>query len=171
MFIALIENNKLKNRMIYNIINGCCIVLLSVLSFTYVMSDNATYMSRQEVYTNYYNISSNILQKVYDLDGYSKDKKWIFTDNIRYKSKFAPMANGTISNDYETWNNVDGIWMNYQFYERYLGEQIKMATKDEYYSIVDTEEVKNMEAYPSKNCVKIIGDFIIVKIGDQSYKK
>lgn len=133
------------------------------------MSDNATYMSRKEVHINYLTTSNNILQKVYNMDNYSKDKKWIFTDNIRYKSKFAQMANGFISNDYETWNAIDGIWMNRQFYERYLGEKINMASKEEYYDILKLEEVKNMEPYPSNNCVKIIGDYIVIKISDQSY--
>lgn len=44
-----------------------------------------------------------------------------------------------------------------------------MASKEEYYDILKLEEVKNMEPYPSNNCVKIIGDYIVIKISDQSY--
>lgn len=168
LFIVLIENTIL-NDQLCKFIKYINLGLLIILIITYIMSDNATYMSRQEVHINYLTTSNNILQKVYNLDNYSKDKKWIFTDNIRYKSKFAQMANGFISNDYETWNAIDGIWMNRQFYERYLGEKINMASKEEYYDILKLEEVKNMEPYPSNNCVKIIGDYIVIKISDQSY--
>lgn len=167
-FVMMIENLN-NNNNIYTFLKSANIVVISILVFTYIMSDNATYMARQEVFTNYYSISSNILQNAHNLEGYSKEKKWIFTDNIRYKSKFSKMANGFISDDYETWNVIDGIWMNYQFYDRYLGEKIKMASKEEYYRVVETEEVKKMEAYPSKNSVKIIGEYIVVKIGNENY--
>ncbi len=168
LFVMMIENLNNDNN-VYTFIKSANIIVISILVFTYIMSDNATYMARHEVFTNYYSISSNILQNVHNLEDYSKEKKWIFTDNIRYKSKFSKMANGFISNDYETWNGIDGIWLNYQFYDRYLGEKIKMASKDEYYRVVETEEVKKMEAYPSKNSVKIIGDYIVVKIGNENY--
>ena len=168
--ISLIQNNISENIINKNIIISNTIIIL-VLIFTYIMSDNATYLARQEVFENYYSISNDILHKVHNLEGYNSQMKWIFSDNIRYESKFAKMANGTISNDYETWNNIDGIWLNFNFYDRYLGTKLNMGTKDDYFEIIDTDDFRNMPQYPSKDSIKIIDDFVVVKIGSEYYKK
>lgn len=169
LVIAFIENSNLKNNIQNKIVRNTVNIILAFMIFTYIMSDNATYMARDEVYKNYYNIANNILTKAYSIDGYSAEKKWIFTDNIRYVSKFANMSTGVIANDYETWDNIDGIWANYQFFSRYLGVELNMATKEEYYKMIEKEEIKNMKEYPSKDCVKVIGDYIVVKISNSHY--
>lgn len=166
--IVMISKNEIIN--LYDQIYPIIIVpLITIMLWTFVCSDNATYFARDEVFKNYYTISMNILEKVQDLEGYNKDMKWMFSDNIRYTSKFAPMANGTISNDYETWNIIDGIWMNIPFYTRYLGTNINMCNKEEYYRIIQTEEFREMEEYPNKGCVKIIDDIVVIKITANTY--
>ena len=168
--IKIVEILKDDNKII-KLLSQASLILIILISVTYVMSDNATYLARDEVYKNYYAISSNILNRVQELDGYSDDLKWIFTDNIRYKSKLTPMSNGVIANDYETWNNIDGIWMNYQFYDRYLGTQINLGTKEDYFYITEKDEYKNMPEYPKAGSIKIIDEFIVIKIGQDCYKR
>ena len=141
-----------------------------VLCFTYLMSDNATYVSRNDVYRNYYSISNDILSIVHNLDGYERGMKWCFTDNIRYKSDFVKLSNGVIANDYETWDNIDGIWHSWNFYHRYLGIDLYLVDKDEYLSIIDNPEVIDMPLYPSNGSVKIVDNVVVIKIGN-TYNK
>lgn len=171
-FIMLISNlnsnviNKFMNYIKYGVY-----ALLMILCYTYVMSDNATYYSRNDVYKNYYTISNDILHLVHNLDGYERGMKWCFTDNIRYKSEFTLMSNGMIANDYETWDNLDGIWSTWGFYHRYLGIDLYMVDKDTYYEVVENEKVKNMPVYPSKDSVQILDGVVVIKISNNYYKK
>lgn len=166
--MLLLDKEPVKNicKQIFTLISTG---IIFILLWTFICSDNATYFAREEVYRNYFSTMSNIYARIQQIDGYNRNMSIMFSDNVRFTSKFASIANGTISNDYETWDNIDGIWMNQQFFSTYLGENIKMCTKDEYYEIIQTKEFKNMNQYPDDGCIKIINDIIVVKISNHTY--
>lgn len=117
-------------------------------------------MCRHETYRNYYTVANDIYSKVTELDEYSKDKKWLFSDVIRFKARDTNRSNGFISNDNETWNNYNGITQNYNFFDKYLGIKIKMCS---------TEEFKNMPIYPNNGSIKIINNIIVIKISENTF--
>lgn len=170
LIIILIVSNIDDYRFI-KCLKYCICFLLLILCYTNIMADNATYFARNEVYQNYYTISNDILSQVNSLDNYQEGMKWCFTDNIRFKSQYSLMSNGNIANDYETWDNVDGIWSSWAFYHRYLGTDLYMVDKEEYFDIVFSDSVKNMPIYPSNGSIKIIDDRVIIKLSDNGYSK
>ena len=125
-------------------------------------------MCRQETYRNYYTIASDIYSKATELDEYSADKKWLFSNVIKFKARDLERTNGFISSDNETWNNYNGLAQNYGFFDKYLGIKIKICTRDEYNKIVNSEEFKNMPIYPNNGSIKIINDIIVIKVSENT---
>ena len=156
------EDIKIKTRIFIYVV----IILILLLCHTFIYSNNASFMARKDVRNNYYTISSDILSRAKELDGYNEDLKWFFNDYIIYRSKYMPISNGFVSLNYETWDNPYGTWLNIQFYDRYLGQKIQMVTYDEYNEIIKSEEFSNMPIYPAKGSIKIVNDYIIVKLSD-----
>lgn len=141
---------------------------VSVLCITYIFSNNVSYMCREETYQNYYVTQLRILTKVQNLEEYSPDMKIMFSDTIRFDASLKQYANGFKSNDYETWDNFQGILTNKHFYKRYFGIDINLCTQEEYENIINSDEFKEMEIFPKENSVKIIDNIIVVKLSDNN---
>lgn len=168
LFIAIIYN-ELSDTSIENLFKYIYIITLLILSLTFILENTFTYMCRHETYRNYYTVANDIYSKVTELDEYSKDKKWLFSDVIRFKARDTNRSNGFISSDNETWNNYGGIAQNYNFFDKYLGIKIKMCSNEEYKNLTETEEFKNMPIYPNKGSIKIINDIIVIKISENTF--
>ncbi|MEI3434742.1 MAG: hypothetical protein BHW09_05840 [Clostridium sp. CAG:245_30_32] len=168
VFLAVIYN-KLEDTLVSNIVKYMYIILILILANTYVIENTFTYMCRQETYRNYYTIASDIYSKATELDEYSADKKWLFSNVIKFKARDLERTNGFISSDNETWNNYNGLAQNYGFFDKYLGIKIKICTRDEYNKIVNSEEFKNMPIYPNNGSIKIINNIIVIKISDKVF--
>lgn len=141
-------------------------VAVTILCGTFILSNNATYMARYDVFQNYYTESIRILSKVEMLDGYSNELKWMFSDNIQYVSAYSKMANGFISNNYMTWSAAKGIWLNKPFYKKYFGKKINMVTYEQHNAILESEEFQNMGIYPENDSIRIIDDIIVIKLSE-----
>lgn len=167
--LMIIIYSNLKNNSINNIVKYLCIVLITILTNSFIIENTYTYMNRQETYKNYYTVANDIYSKVTSMEEYTTDKKWLFSDVIKFKSNNLEKTNGFISHDNETWNNYNGILQNYRFFDKYLGIKIKICSKDEYDSIVKNNEFKNMPIYPNCGSIKIIDNIIVIKISDQVF--
>ena len=140
-----------------------------ILIFTFVLENTFTYVARNQTFRNYYTISMDIYSRAVQLEGYSKDKEWMFSDVIRFIVRDANRANGFISDDNVTWNNYNGTLQNSSFYEKYLGIKIKICSKEKYREIVETEEFKNMPIYPTNGSIKIINNVVVIKTTDNTF--
>jgi hypothetical protein len=145
------------------------IIMVSILIITFIWSDNASYMAREQVYENYYATSIRILTRVEQLEEYREDMKWMFNDIIYYRSTLSEYANGFTSNENETWACYEGTGLTVEFFQMYLGKSITMVNKQEYDEIVNTEEYKNMTTFPDVDSIKIINDTIVVKLNEVVY--
>ena len=168
LFIAIIYN-ELSDTSVENTYKYIYIITLVICSFTFILENTFTYMCRHETYRNYYTVANDIYSKVTELDEYSKDKKWLFSDVIRFKARDTNRSNGFISNDNETWNNYNGITQNYNFFDKYWGIKIKMCSTEEYKNLTKTEEFKNMPIYPNNGSIKIINNIIVIKISENTF--
>ena len=165
--IALIYN-KLNNNSFENILKYGYIITMTILVFTFLLENTFTYMCRQSTYKNY-TLSNDIYSKVTELPEYSKDKKWMFSNVIRFYARDTNRSNGFISHDNETWNNYGGTLQNSNYFEKYLGIKIKMCSKSEYDEIKQTEEFKQMKIYPENGSIAVINDIIVIKVSDKTF--
>lgn len=168
ILITLIYES-MDDKSLENILRYIFLILMIILIFTFVLENTFTYVARNQTFRNYYTISMDIYSRAVQLEGYSKDKEWMFSDVIRFKVRDANRANGFISDDNVTWNNYNGTLQNSSFYEKYLGIKIKICSKEKYREIVETEEFKNMPIYPTNGSIKIINNVVVIKTTDNTF--
>lgn len=169
IILVILIYKKLNDSVFENLIKYVLIITMLILMLTFILENTYTYMDRQQTYINYYTISNDIYSKVVELDEYSNDKKWMFSDVIRFYASDREKTNGFISNDNETWDNYNGTTQNISYFEKYLGIKINICSKEEYDEIVKTESFKDMPIYPNKGSIKIINDVIVIKISDKTF--
>ncbi len=134
-------------------------VLLGILTYTFMLSNNGTFMAREQTYQNYYSQMSTYLQKAKNLEGYHEELPWMFSDIIRYQADVAKASNGYLALDYETYNNFYGELETCIFVDHYFGERMVMSGLDQYHAIGETEEFKEMKLGE----VRIIDGVVVVK--------
>ena len=154
--IILFEKNDIK------IVKYLGYTFLFLLSYTFLLSNNGTFMAREDTYKNYYYESMNLLTKAKQLEDYNPEYQWMMSDIIRYQSDLVKASNGYLSKDYETYDNYFGILETEIFFDHYFGERIVMVDYDTYKEIANTEEYKNMKLGE----VKIINSTIVCKISE-----
>ena len=167
--IIILIYNYLPKKNFSNLLKWGLVITSIILIWTFLLQNIFTYIAREQTYINYRTISSDIYSRVVELENYSVDKKWMFSDVIRFTVRDLERSNGFITHDNVTWNNYNGLLQNANYYEKYLGIKIKICSKDEYYKIIKTEEFKKMPVYPSSGSVRIIDDIIVIKTSEKTY--
>lgn len=167
--IIILIYNYLPKKNFSNLLKWGLVITSIILIWTFLLQNIFTYIAREQTYINYRTISSDIYSRVVELENYSVDKKWMFSDVIRFTVRDLERSNGFITHDNVTWNNYNGLLQNANYYEKYLGIKIKICSKDEYYKIIKTEEFKKMPVYPISGSVRIIDDIIVIKTSEKTY--
>jgi hypothetical protein len=157
LFVILIEKYS-----IIPIIKSISIVVILVLCYTYLLSNNGTFQSRVDTYNHYYAQSSYILNQVKSLKDYDSNLPWMFNNTIYYQSPIVTASNGYLARDLETFYDYLGVIENEDFYRRFLGEKISVVSYERYSEIVRNDEYKSMK----KGDIKIIDDVIVIKVSD-----
>ena len=164
IFLEKIPNNSVQNLLKW-LVSGSMIVLV----WTFFLSNIFTYIVREETYINYKTVATNIYTQATMLEDYSIDKKWMFSDIIRFNVRDVERSNGFIAKDNATWKNYNGVLQNRGLFEKNLGIKITMADRETYDKIKVSEEFINMPIYPNPGSIKIIEDTIVIKTSEKVY--
>ena len=162
LFIYILIIIIIYNFLSINLLKSVSFVLLCVLSYTFLLSNNSTFMARNEVYNNFYYECNQLINKIKNIDGYDESYQIMINDVFRYNSDFVPLSNGFLALQYETFENHVGLGGYSNFYKRYFGENITMVDKNKYLEIVEKDAYKDMEI----GDIKIIDNVIVAKISD-----
>lgn len=166
--VVLVYQNLSQNRF-STILKYGILISIIILNWSFLIENTFTYIAREQTYKNYYTIASDIYTKVTNLENYSPEQEWLFSDVIRFQVRDAYRANGFISDDNMTWNNYSGLSQNSSFYEKYLGIKIKIVSIDKYREIVKSAEFKSMPVYPNYGSIKIIDDVVVIKVSNSTF--
>lgn len=147
-----------------NIVRNVGIVASFIICFTFLLADNGEFMSRQDVYNNFYQRTLLTLNRVSTLKDYNSEMKWMFSNTYTYSSTLNKYSLGFVSGQTETFGGFIGIEGIKIFYNRYHGIDIELVDYDTYKRIIETEEFKNMKV----NTEKIIDDIIVIKNSDST---
>ena len=150
---------------VMNIIRNIGIIAISIICFTYFLADNAEFMTRQDVYNNFYQRTSTTLNKIVMLDNYDEQMKWMFSSIYTYSSPLKKYSLGFASSQNETFDNFIGLEGIKIFYKRYHGKDIELVDYETYKKISETEEYKKMKI----NTEKIIDNIIVIKNSNTIY--
>ena len=162
IFIYILMIIVIYNYLSIKTIKSIFYILIVILSYTYLLSNNSTFMVRNEIHNNFYYKCNELLIKIKNTNGYNEDLPIMINDIFKYESDFLPKSNGFIALQNETFENHVGLKGYSIFYKRYFGEDITMVDKDTYLNIIETDEYKNMKI----GDVEIINNVIVAKISD-----
>lgn len=166
LIIYLVDNSIFKWNNILSIILFVCLIFVS---WTFVLSANATYDSYKLSYSIYKEQFSSALDNVYDLDNYFVNKTRIVVigrpsdkicrDNIGIY-KYAE----NLYDNLLYWNNphLDPI-TTYQYLLNEFGIDGGVMEYEEYIDFVNKEECISMPSYPSKGYVQMIDGCAVIK--------
>ena len=158
ILIIVIADEYLDIKILKNLLY----ILIIILSYTFLLSNNSTFMARDEIYNNFYYECNQLLYKIKNVEGYRDDLPVMINDIFKYNSSFVKSSNGFFALQNQTFENQVGLSGYSVFYKRYFGEDITMVDKNKYFEIVEKDEYKDMNI----NEVKIIDDVIVYKISD-----
>ena len=145
------------------ILRSLSALFIMVLCYTYLLSNNGTFQSRVDTYNHYYAQSSQILNRVKNLEGYQEDMPWMFNNIIMYQSPNVKASNGYLAKDYETFSGYLGVHENEDFYRRFLGEKITVVPEEKYREILEKEEYQSMNV----GDIQIIDGVIVIKVNEE----
>ena len=150
------------------------IVLLTtlVLVANQVVIANVSYHKAQMAYEKSYGVLVRIADRMEQTYGVEKCEKILvlgaLEDSRSYSVNLPPEITGITDgfiirfDDETVGQSVFTSALN-----EYCGKNYDFLSGEEKRKLAHTEEVKNMEAWPGKNCIKVIGDTVVVKLGTE----
>ena len=134
---------------------------------------DATYKSLEITHNKILNISNDLVKSIKEL-GYNKEVMIIgnINENEFYNynteleiSNINKLTYGFIIDlpfFWDEFNNNKNGWTRYLY--QYTGTNINYVSKDKYDEILNSKEIKSLEAYPSKKSIKLIDNVIVIKL-------
>lgn len=148
------------------------VLLMTALSWTYVLSANATYESYKLSYNTYKSQFASALDMVYQLDGYEHNTTPIAVvgypsdQALRENIKIYNYAIGLHSN-LLYWQTPDLDFTSTYFYLlNEFGINTGVTEHDYYRGIILNPDVKNMPNWPNPNSVEMINGYAVIKFGE-----
>lgn len=140
---------------------------------TYYIAINTTYAAMKLSYNQAYSTTVRILDRIETTEGYRKDLPILFggiigNDNYPRRSTLYNYTIGSITINpvfHDTYHGAAGTWV--KFIQIFFGLNLDLCNEQEYYSIVKSEEYKQMGCFPEENSVKIINSIVVVKFYDE----
>lgn len=152
--IELIQNGKFNN-----IIQILSYIVSALIIWTFILSDNATYIATKLYNDQMYAVGNRILTSI-DNNAEITDKTPIVVlGHLDFSIQNESLLNLT---------NFDvsdvNIWTWQIFLQDHLGIGRNICTMESYTEIMNSEEYLNMSIYPSEGCIKIINGTAVVKL-------
>lgn len=150
-----------------------CAFLISAISLTYYLADNTSYSAMQLTYNQSIMTTERIISRIENLDGYKKEMPVLFagiidTYNYPRTSNLYDFTLGPGPNNSVFHGSYSGqIWTWKRFLEIFFGIDYPIPSDILYSNIVNSDEFKEMEIFPSKDSIKILQDTVVVKLKDE----
>lgn len=157
----------------YEVLKICASLCMAYILLTYYVSDNVTYTVEKLTYNQAYSTVSRILDRVENLQGYSKDLPIMIAGivgndnyprvNDLYKYSSCDISNSTVfhftyGGEVETWRNFINI---------FFGLNLNFCDDNTYYQLYQSPEFKDMGKFPEPNSVRIIHGIVVVKLHEE----
>lgn len=167
---VLMTFEMLQEKLILSkMLNWGIVFMTAVILETYFLSVVITYETTELSYNQARGIVNRVISRMEEYPGYRSDMKKLFAgiiDDTNF-NKTMDIYNYTVANSLRTslfhatyWGH-ESTWSN--FYNLFFGMQINFCDDYEYYTIIHSDEFKEMDIFPGKNSVKMINDVMVVK--------
>lgn len=147
-----------------------CAVLLTVITFCYIYSNNVAYMKMNLVQTEMTSFFTVLESRISQVENFSDETPVVFYGEFKIEDKnlydMNEMYGDTVILGYE-YNARDLInresWKRYMAYHTGFAPNIIDAPAD----ILETDEFANLKVYPDADSIKVINGILVVKLSDQ----
>ena len=159
IILLLKQNELLEENVFNNILNIVSFIVSCVIIWTYILSNNATYVATDLYNKQMYSIGNSIVEEIIDIPEVQKDMRIAVTGKLDFSihnDDLLKLTNFDVS-DVNMWT-----WQ--VFLQDNLGLGWDIWDYSDYKEIIDTEEYKQMPIYPYDGYVKIINDVVFVKL-------
>lgn len=159
----------------FHMLLSISLILLNIINWTYLLSDNATYLYLNKLQSRYISVAECIYTRLGAIEGYTKDMPILIAgriteDNYPFNNvpKIKELKNAAIGQISEWdyfWPGYAGTkngW--YCLFREHLGQSINLCSDEEYVNIVSTENFDNMGVFPNNNSTKIINGVVVIKL-------
>ena len=152
--IELIQNGKFNN-----IIQILSYIISALIIWTFILSDNATYIATKLYNNQMYAVGNRILTSIDNNAEITDKTPIVILGHLDFSIQNKSLLNLT---------NFDvsdvNIWTWQIFLQDHLGIGRNIYTMKNYTEIMNSEEFINMPIYPSDGCTKIINGTAVVKL-------
>lgn len=146
------------------------LLVVNIISWTYLLSDQATYLYVEQSRNQTLSIADRMLNSMDLLDEYERDMPVLIAGTVSdseypINSRLKEMSIGQISEWGMFWQDHYGMkscWC--ALYKTYFGIDINYCTDEQYSLITNSEEFKNMNIFPENGSVKIIDNTVVFKL-------
>lgn len=140
---------------------------------TYYLADNTSYSALKLTYNQAYSTTERIIDRLETTPGYNKNCQIVFggivgNNNFPRTSKLYDFTVGSIVNNtvfHGTYGGQIGTWVN--FIKIFFGLDVIPVDENIYYNIINSDEYKKMEIFPSPNSIRIQDGIITIKLSDE----
>lgn len=148
------------------------IVMVNIMNWTYVLSDNATYLYMETSRNQTLSIAERMLAKMDQLEGYKSDMPVLIAgtvseENYPLNSPLREMSVGQMSEWGMFWKDYYGMkscWS--AIFREYFGWNVTFCTDEEYDRITQSQEYQEMGIFPDSDSVEIIDGIVVFKLTD-----
>ena len=161
IILLLKQNELLKEKIYNNILNIISFLICSIIIWTYILSNNATYVATDLYNKQMYSVGNSIVEEIREISEVKKDMPVIITGKLDFSlqnDELLKMTNFDVSNI--------SMWTWQVFLQDNLGLGWNIWEYSEDRGITNTEEYKQMPVFPNKGYIKLINDVIVVKLSD-----
>ena len=154
------QMEMLKETGIHNCLNIVSFLLGIILIWTYILSNNATYVATDLYNQQMYSVGSSIVEKIKENDQITADTPIVIAGKLDISLQNDELLNLT---------NFDvahvNIWTWQIFLQDHLGLGKNICNFEEASEITGSEEFFQMPVFPKEGSIKMIHGTAVVKIG------
>lgn len=148
------------------------VIMVNVMNWTYVLSDNATYLYLKTCRNQTLSTAERMLAKMDQLDGYKSDMPVLISgtvseDNYPLNSPLRQMSVGQMSEWGMFWKDYYGMkscWS--AIFGQYFGWNVTFCSDEDYDRITQSQQYQEMGIFPDSDSVEIIDGIVVFKLTD-----
>ena len=159
IILLLKQNELLKENIFNNILNILSFLICLVTIWTYILSNNATYVATNLYNKQMYSVGNSIVEEIRRIDGIEKDTTVIITGKLDFSiqnEKLLDLTNFDVTDV--------NIWTWQVFLQDNLGLGWNICDYSDDKGITSTEEYIQMPIFPNEGYIEKINDVIVVKL-------
>ncbi len=157
--VLLKQMEVLKFTKLNNIFCIFSFLICSILLWTYILSNNATYVATNLYNKQMYSVGNNIVEKLQENDEITDDTPIAIVGKLNFSIQNDELLNLT---------NFDvsdvNMWTWQIFLQDNLGLGRNICTFDDVSFLYQSQEFLDMPIYPDENCIKVIDGIAVVKL-------